>query len=78
MSKVVLYSTPTCTHCTWARGFFQENAITYKEVDVSENDRAREEMINKSRQMEVPVIEINGEVLVGFDEVEIGKRLGML
>lgn len=78
MTRVVLYSTPTCAHCHWARDFFQENAISYQEVDVSRDDKAREEMINRSRQMEVPVIEVNGEMIVGFDEVVVARKVGLL
>lgn len=65
-NKVIVYSTPTCPYCMYAKEFFKKNNVPFEDVDVS-RDRARaEEMITKSGQMGVPVIDINGEILVGY------------
>jgi glutaredoxin-like YruB-family protein len=64
--KVIVYSTPTCPYCVFAKNFFKTNDIPFEDVDVS-RDRARAmEMIQKSGQMGVPVIDIGGQVVVGF------------
>ncbi len=64
--KVIVYSTPTCPYCVFAKNFFKTNDIPFEDVDVSQ-DRARAmEMIQKSGQMGVPVIDIGGQVIVGF------------
>ncbi len=64
--KVIVYSTPTCPYCTMAKNFFKENKVEFEDVNVAE-DRARgQEMVNKSGQMGVPVIDIDGKIVVGF------------
>lgn len=68
MSKVIIYSTPTCVYCRMAKDFFQKNGVAYEEYNVASDLKAREEMFKKSRQMGVPVIDVNGEILVGFDK----------
>lgn len=68
MANVKIYTTPTCVYCKMAKKFFEEKGVTYEEYNVAEDDRAREEMISKSRQLGVPVIDVNGEIFVGFDK----------
>ncbi len=64
--KVIVYSTPTCPYCTMTKNFFKENKVEFEDVNVAE-DRARgQEMVNKSGQMGVPVIDIDGKIVVGF------------
>jgi len=75
MAKVKIYSTPTCVYCKMAKEFFNKNKIKYEEYDVSKDEKARDEMIEKSQQMGVPVIEINGEIIVGFDKFRIEQLL---
>lgn len=78
MTKTVkIYTTPTCVYCKMAKEFFKKNNITYQEFNVAEDEKAREEMVHKSHQLGVPVIEIDGEILVGFDENELRKALGL-
>ena len=72
---VTLYSTPTCPYCHLAREYFTKNNIVFIDNDVAHDDKKREEMIEKSGQMGVPVIDIEGEILVGFNEEELSKRL---
>jgi len=73
--SVKIYTTPTCPYCAMAKEFFKENKIKYEEIDVSENEDAAHEMIEKSGQMGVPVIEIDGEIIVGFNKEAIKKAL---
>lgn len=75
--KVSIYSTPTCHFCEKAKELFKENKIKYSEYDVKSDLKRRKEMIEKSGQMRVPVIIIDGEVLVGFDSYTVKERLGI-
>jgi glutaredoxin len=60
-----------------AKDFFRKNNIKYKEIDVSRSDKAAEEMVEKSGQMGVPVITVEKEVIIGFDEKRLRKALGL-
>tara|TARA_Y100000310_G_scaffold291668_1_gene319772 strand:+ start:393 stop:620 length:228 start_codon:yes stop_codon:yes gene_type:complete len=73
--KVKIYSTPTCIHCKRAKEFFKEKGIEYEDIDVSANEVAGKEMVEKSGQMGVPVIEIDGKIVVGFNQEEVEKLL---
>ena len=75
--KVTVYSTPTCPYCKMAKEFLKENKIKFEDVNVAENRKAQEEMIKKSGQMGVPVIDIEGAIIIGFDKQEIKKALGL-
>jgi len=77
MKEVKIYTTPTCQYCKMAKEYFDKNEVKYEEFDVSEDDKAREEMISKSHQMGVPVIDVDGEIFVGFDRGGLGKALGI-
>ncbi|HMP67572.1 MAG TPA: glutaredoxin domain-containing protein [Candidatus Paceibacterota bacterium] len=81
MSKIQIYSTPTCTYCQLAKQFFGQNNVEYTEFDVAEDLEKRQEMIEKSGQMGVPVISIEkdgkSEVIVGFDEDRIRQILSI-
>ncbi len=75
MSNVIIYSTPTCGYCKIAKVFFKENNIAYEEKDVAVDLVARKEMVDKTNQMGVPVIDIDGTYVVGFDKTQIKKLL---
>lgn len=75
--KVVVYSTPTCPWCDKAKQFLKKHRVRFEEKDVSKDEKAREEMVDKSGQLAVPVIEINGHIVVGFDEGKIRKLLNL-
>mgnify|MGYP001570767165 CR=1 FL=1 len=77
MKNIKIYSTPTCVYCKMAKEFFKKHNATYTEHNVAEDDAAREEMINKTHQLGVPVIDIDGEVFVGFNRSELEKALGV-
>jgi len=72
---ITLYTTPTCTYCRKAKAYFQEHRIPFSEYDVSRDQRRAEEMVRKSGQMGVPVIDVNGRVIVGFNQPEIERAL---
>lgn len=73
--SITIYSTPTCVYCKMAKEYFKENNISYTEKDVSEDMDARKEMVDKSGQMGVPVIDIDGKVIVGFDKNKIAELM---
>ncbi len=73
--KVKIYSTPTCPYCKAAKEFFKENNIEYEDIDVSKDQSKAQEMIEKSGQMGVPVIDIDGQIIVGFDREALKKAL---
>ena len=75
--KVVVYSTPTCMYCKMAKEYFTENKIEYTDHDVSTDEAARKEMMDKMGQMGVPVIDIDGETVIGFDQDKIAELLGL-
>jgi len=77
MKKITIYSTPTCHYCHIAKDFFKEKGVAYEEFNVSVDLDKRKEMIDKSGQMGVPVIDIDGEIVVGFDEEKISQILGV-
>ncbi len=64
--NVIVYSTPTCPYCSYAKEYFKENGVPFTDVDVSRDRSAAQEMITKSGQMGVPVIDIGGNIVVGF------------
>ncbi len=72
---VKIYSTSTCPYCEMAKEYLKERNVKYEEHDVSSDEAAQKEMIAKSKQMGVPVIEIDGEIIVGFNREEIDKAL---
>ncbi|MCF7929034.1 MAG: glutathione S-transferase N-terminal domain-containing protein [Spirochaetales bacterium] len=72
---VSLYTTPTCSYCRKAKQYFRENRISFKEYNVAKDLRRADEMMKKSGQMGVPVIDIHGKVIVGFNQSEIEKAL---
>jgi glutaredoxin-like YruB-family protein len=76
MVKIIkVYSTQTCPYCHMAKDFLKENKIKFEDIDVSEDEEKANEMIEKSGQMGVPVIDIDGEIIVGFDKEKIKKLL---
>jgi glutaredoxin-like YruB-family protein len=64
--KVIVYSTPTCPYCIYAKDYFKQNNVPFEDIDVTQDRSKAKEMIEKSGQMGVPVIDIDGNILVGF------------
>lgn len=77
MAKVTVYSTPSCPWCHKAKDFLKENNIEFEDKDVSSDEAARKEMTEKSGQMGVPVLDIDGTIIVGFDVEAIKKALNL-
>jgi glutaredoxin-like YruB-family protein len=75
--KVKVYSTPTCPYCTRAKQFLKEHNIEFEDIDVSQDEQKAQEMIERTGQMGVPVLDIDGEFIVGFDQSAIGKALNL-
>ncbi len=73
--KVVIYSTPTCPYCKRAKEYFSRKGIAYTDINVAADRDKAKEMIQKSGQMGVPVITIDGEVVVGFNQAMLDKLL---
>jgi len=77
MANVKVYSTPTCPYCVRVKQFLKDNNISFQDFDVSKDEAMGEEMIQKSGQMGVPVLDIDGKMIVGFDKESIKKALGL-
>lgn len=77
MKSVTIYTTPTCVYCKMTKAFFKEKGVEYTERDVAVDEKAREEMVQKSGQLGVPVIDIEGTIIVGFDKGALTQALGM-
>ncbi len=75
--KVIIYTTPTCVYCKMAKDFFAKHNVEYEEHNVAVDESALNEMVKKSHQMGVPVIDIGGEIFVGFDRPGISKALNI-
>jgi len=75
--KVRVFSTPACSWCRKLEDFLRENNIEFEEIDISQNKEAVVELIEKTGQRGVPVIEIDGEMLVGFNREKISEKLGL-
>ena len=75
MPAITIYSTPTCPFCRQAKDFFATHGASFVDYNVAEDEMRRDEMIEKSGQMGVPVIEINGEIVVGFDKNRLDALL---
>lgn len=77
MAEVKIYSTPSCPYCIRTKQFLSENNILFENYDVSTDQEKAEEMIKKSGQMGVPVLDIDGQIIIGFDKERIKKALGL-
>ena len=75
--KVIVFSTPTCSFCTAAKHYFRQQGIKYRDVDVSRDPAAARDMVRRSGQQGVPVIDIGGKIVVGFDRNKINQLLGI-
>ena len=75
--KVKVFSTSMCPYCVTLKEFLKEHNIEFEDIDVSQNKTALDEMIEKSGQMGVPVIDIDGEIIVGFDKEKITQLLNI-
>lgn len=72
---ITIYTTPTCSYCTMAKNWFKEKGIKYTEYNVARDSKKADEMVKKSGQMGVPVLDVNGRIIVGFDKPKIESAL---
>ena len=75
--SITICTTPSCVYCKMAKEFFKENGAEYKELNVAVDEKARDEMVQKSGQLGVPVIEIDGKIIVGFDKSMLSELLAI-
>ena len=75
--KVIVYSTPTCSYCNLTKEFLKENNIGFEEVDLSDDREKAMEIVKRSGQTSVPQIEIDGEIIVGFDKENLKEKLSL-
>jgi glutaredoxin 3 len=75
MAVVRLYSTPSCPYCRMAKDFLEEEDVDFTAIDVSEDEKAAQEMVDKSGQLGVPVMELDNVIIVGFDRGAYRKAL---
>jgi len=76
--KVIVFSTPTCSFCKKAKQYLRQNNNHFKDVDVSKDDAAARDMERRSGQRGVPVLDISGKVVVGFDRPAIDRLLNII
>lgn len=72
---VIIYTTPTCVYCNTLKQYLEEKNIKYKEIDVSQDEKELEKMVAISGQMGVPVVDIDGNIVIGFDRPKIDQLL---
>jgi len=73
--SVTVYSTPTCPYCNMVKDYLKESKVEFSDVNVAEDQAKGQEMVQKSGQMGVPVIDVNGTIIVGFDKPKIEAAL---
>lgn len=77
MANITIYSTPTCAFCKKAKEYLASKDIPYIEIDVLADQSKVQELVEKSGQMGVPVIDIDGQIVVGFDKAKVDELLGI-
>ncbi len=75
--KVIIFTTPTCSFCNMTKQYLRQRNIKFTEVDVSRDAAAARDMARRSGQMGVPVLDIGGKIVVGFDRPKIDRLLGL-
>ncbi len=75
--RVLVFTTPTCSWCNRTKSYLRSHGVRFKEVDVSRDTRAASDLARRTGQMGVPVIEIDGRPIVGFDQPQIDRLLGL-
>lgn len=75
--KVTVYSTPTCPFCIRAKQFLKQSGTPFEDIDISQDEAAADQIQRRSGQMGVPVIDIDGQLIIGFDKEKIQEALGI-
>lgn len=76
-NKVLVYSTPTCPYCVRLKQYLTENKVVFENYDVGTDHAKADDMVKKSNQMGVPVLDIDGKIIIGFDKPAIQQALGL-
>ena len=74
---IKVYSTPTCVYCKTLKGYLTKNGKEFEDIDVSKDEKQLQDMIKSSGQMGVPVVDIDGQIITGFDKAKIDKLLNI-
>lgn len=77
MAKIKIYSTPMCPYCVMVKSYLQDKGFSYEELDVASDKEALEELQSKTNALSVPVLDIDGEIVMGFDKKRINELLGI-
>jgi len=72
---VKVYSTPTCVYCKTLKGYLKNHGVEFEDIDISKDEKQLQKMIKDSGQMGVPVIDVDGEIIVSFDKEKVDKLL---
>ena len=75
--KIIMYTTTTCGYCVKAKEFLKEHGFSFEEINVGQNREKAQEMIEKSGQMGVPVIDVDGTIIIGFNREKLQRVLGI-
>jgi len=75
--RILIFSTPSCSHCRTAKRYLRKKGIPFKDIDVSRDKSAARDMVRRSGQQGVPVIDINGKIIVGFNRIKVDRALGL-
>ena len=75
--KIKVFSTPTCPYCVTLKEFLKDKGFGFEDIDVSQDQKLLDEMVEKSGQMGVPVVEIDGQIIIGFDKEKINELLNI-
>lgn len=77
MAKVKIYSTTHCPYCLMVKDYLKQKNVAFEEVNVETDEQAAMEMVSKTNQMGVPVTDIDGKIVIGFDKAGIDRALGI-
>ncbi len=75
--RVIIFTTPTCTYCNALKRYLRQHKIKFKDVDISRDPRAARDVVRRTGQMGVPVVDIGGKIVIGFDRPKIDRLLGL-
>lgn len=75
--KIRIFSTPSCPYCVTLKEFLKDKGFDFEDIDVSQDQKALDEMVERSGQMGVPVVDINGQIIIGFDKEKINQLLNI-
>ncbi|MGM0368332.1 MAG: glutaredoxin domain-containing protein [Actinomycetota bacterium] len=75
MEKVIVYSTSTCPYCNRVKDYLASKGVKFKDIDIAKDKKYLDEMVKKSGQMGIPVIDIDGNIIIGFEKEEIDKAV---